>query len=75
MARTMTGEQLAAHARAQISAADQILAYHHPAAAGLCSCGRQLPCTVSATCAHRREHFTGALALAEQTQLLPVVAR
>jgi hypothetical protein len=69
----MTREQFVTHARAQINAAQQILAGHYPIDGGVCSCGRQLSCPVAATCAQRREYFSDKLVLAEPTLLLPAV--
>jgi hypothetical protein len=73
MARTMTREQAAAYARSQIMATDRILTQHTDSA-GLCTCGRPHPCPIKQTCHQRREHFQATLALAEQTQALPLVA-
>lgn len=69
----MNRDEFAAYARAQVAAADQILSGHRPAGGWTCSCGRGRPCPVADSCALRRDHFAAALALAEQTQRLPIV--
>jgi hypothetical protein len=67
----LSGEQFGAYARAQIAAAEQILARHYLVRGGDCSCGRPRPCSVAQSCSQTRDHYRARLALLEQTAALP----
>lgn len=71
--RTLHSEDFASYARAQITAAEQILAGHRRGSGGLCCCGRLWPCPVAQACTRTRDHYRAGLALLEQTIALPAV--
>lgn len=69
--RTLHSEDFVGYARAQIAAAEQILAGHQQGSGGLCCCGRLWPCSVAQACTRTRDHYQAGLALLEQTIALP----
>jgi hypothetical protein len=71
--RTFHSEEFAGYARAQITAAEQILAGHRPGSGGLCCCGRLRPCSVVQACTSTRDHYRAGVALLEQTVALTSV--
>lgn len=68
MPKSLTIEQVTVYVHRQLAAVDQILAHHRRGGAGCCTCGRQLPCTVAATCADRRRYYLAKLMVIEQTR-------
>jgi len=72
--RVLCEERFAAYANTQIVMAEQILAVHRPGTRGWCSCGKQLPCSVSAHAAATRTRYRCQLALLGSTAILPVLS-
>ncbi|MDI1466416.1 hypothetical protein QEZ54_36115 [Catellatospora sp. KI3] len=60
-------------AHRQVAAAAAMLAQHRPAGGGLCSCTRQLPCSVALACVRVSERHSRLLGLTHPTIVLPVV--
>lgn len=71
--RTLNREQFVAHAHRQIGTARAMLDDHRPGRGGMCSCDKQLPCSIVAACRRTIEHFQGKLALLDATVALPIV--
>lgn len=71
--RKLTRSQFEAYAKQQIEAAARIVAQHRPTRSGWCSCAREWPCSVVASCRQRRDHFEVKLALLDATISLPVI--
>lgn len=72
--RVLSRDEFAAYAETQIEMANQILAGHRVTVDGWCSCGRQLPCAVTAHVVTTRDRYLSQLALLDATQVLPVLA-
>jgi hypothetical protein len=72
--RVLSKEQFATYATTQIEMAEQILAIHRPGANGWCSCGKQLPCSVSQHATTTRDRYRAQLAVLDSTVILPVLA-
>ncbi|MBV1850673.1 hypothetical protein [Catellatospora tritici] len=60
-------------AHRQVAAAAAMLAQHRPAGGGLCSCTRQLPCSVALACVRVSERHSRLLGLTHPTIVLPLV--
>jgi len=71
--RALGVTQFAAHAAGQITVAEQILAGHRPAGRDWCSCGRELPCSVTERVIALRDRYQQRLADLDRTIELPVV--
>lgn len=71
MARTMSAQDFAAYAQAQVAEIDMMLPQHGPEGPS-CSCGRQRPCPVEASLIQRRDELRLKIAIAEQTVAIPV---
>jgi hypothetical protein len=71
--RKLNKDDFAAYADTQVEMANQILAIHHAGIHGLCSCGKQLPCTVAAHATTIRDQYQARLALLDATKVLPVL--